>query len=269
MNRDESTMRLFLVSTGPGDLDFMTPQARRAIETATDLVGYGLYLELLGPIAAGKQRHELPLGQEVERARLALDLAAGGRPTALVSSGDIGIYAMASVVFELLDERVRGRTDDDRRGAGWLDVDIEVAPGVSAMQAVASRVGALLGHDFCVISLSDLLTPWAAIERRIHAAGQGDFVTAFYNPVSRRRDWQLDHAREILLAYRPPGTPVVVARNVTRDNEKIRYLSLSALDADEVDMFSLVCVGNSETRVFETPSRSWVYTPRGYAGKPS
>lgn len=262
-------MQLFLVSAGPGDPATLTAQARRAIESATDVVGYGLYLELLGALVAGKTHHESPLGREVERAGLALDLAARGRPTALISSGDIGIYAMASVVFELLDDRVNGRIANGDGQADWLAVDIEVVPGVSAMQAASSRAGAILGHDFCTISLSDLLTPWETIERRIHGAGRGDFVVSFYNPVSRRRDWQLGRARTILLDYRPPGTPVVLARNVSRDNESIRFLTLAELDCGEVDMFSLVCVGNSETRLVRTPSRPWVYTPRGYGGKPS
>lgn len=255
--------RLYIVSIGPGSPDLVTPRAVSAIEASSDLVGYGLYLDLLGSIRAGKTLHELPLGKEAERARLALDLAAGGRVTSLVSSGDAGIYAMATLVFELLDRQPDGAPGR----AGWQGVEIEVIPGISAMQAAASRCGAILGHDFCAISLSDLLTPWETIARRLHAAGAGDFVISLYNPRSGRRHWQIDAARDILLEYRPPGTPVIVGQHLTRRDERIRVIRLSELDAGDVDMFTLVSVGNSESRCFGTPQQEWVYTPRGYGGQ--
>ena len=241
----------------------MTPRASAAIAASSELVAYGLYLELLGDVCNGKTRHELPLGEEIERARLALDLAASGKPTALISSGDIGIYAMATLVFELLDRQLQGKENAPE----WLDVDIEVVPGISAMQAAASRMGAMLGHDFCTISLSDLLTPWETIVKRLHACGQGDFVVSFYNPRSQKRDWQIETARDILLEYRPASTPVILGRQLSRPDESIRVVELQHVDARDVDMFTLVSVGNSESRHIVNKDRHWVYTPRGYRKK--
>ena len=254
---------LYVVGTGPGDLDLVTPMATKAIQKSTDLVAYGLYLDLLGDVCNGKTHHDLPLGEEIGRARLALDLAASGKTTALVSSGDIGIYAMATLVFELLDMQLQGKENHPQ----WLEVNIEVVPGVSAMQAGASRIGAMLGHDFCTISLSDLLTPWQTIEKRLHACGQGDFVVSFYNPRSKKRDWQINTARDILLQYRPKETPVLIGRQLTRSDESITITTLEKLHSDDVDMFTMVSVGNSESRHIINGQSEWVYTPRGYSKK--
>ena len=262
--------KLFLVSTGPGDPALLTPMAREAIEASTDLVAYGLYMDLLKGLCAGKTRHDLPLGEEINRAKLALDLASSGKNTALLSSGDIGIFAMATLVFELLDgEITQAKTGQSNTHSPWLGIDIEVIPGVSAMQASASSVGALLGHDFCAISLSDLLTPWQTIEKRIHCAGEGDFVISFYNPVSKKRNWQLNTARDILLTYRPENTPVVLGRNLTREDQSIAHTTLKKLDAADVDMFTCVSIGNSESRHIINPktNNQWIYTPRGYSKK--
>lgn len=256
-------MQLFVIGTGPGDTDWLTPAAAKAISASTDLVAYGLYIDLLGDIAAGKTRHDLPLGEEIERARLALDLAANGKTTALISSGDIGIYAMSTLVFELLDRLNNGEESNQ----DWRKVEIQVLPGISAVQAGASRVGALLGHDFCTISLSDLLTPWETIEARIKAAALGDFVVAFYNPVSKKRDWQLGAAKEILLEKRPASTPVLLGRNLTRETENLTITTLGELNPADVDMLTLVLVGNSESKTFELDDKQWVYTPRGYSKK--
>ena len=255
--------QLFVVGTGPGDPSLIAPKAREAIEASSDLVAYGLYMDLLGDICAGKRHHDLPLGEEIGRAKLALELAASGKTTALLSSGDIGIYAMATVVFELLDQQLQGQIDQPE----WLEVEVEVLPGISAMQAGASRVGALLGHDFCTISLSDLLTPWETIDKRIHSAGAGDFVVSFYNPVSKKRDWQLNHARDVLLQYRPASTPVLLGRQLTREDEQVTITTLEKLDAKDVDMFTLVSVGNSESRHIVNGNKQWLYTPRGYKKK--
>ncbi len=255
--------KLYLISAGPGDRDLVAPKAIQAISACSDLVAYGLYLELLGDVCNDKTHHDLPLGEEIGRARLALDLAASGKATALISSGDIGIYAMATLVFELLDQQLAEHEEHPE----WLDVDIEVVPGISAMQAGASRVGALLGHDFCTISLSDLLTPWQTIEKRLHACGQGDFVVSFYNPRSKKRDWQINTARDILLEYRPATTPVLLGRQLTREDESIAITTLGQLHSDDVDMFTLVSVGNSESRHIINGSKEWVYTPRGYSKK--
>ncbi len=244
--------RLFVVGTGPGRADWRTAETERLVGAASDLVGYRLYLDLLGPLAAGKALHPFPLGAERERAAAALDLAAGGRTVALVSSGDPGVYAMASLVCELLD--TGGRAD-------WRRVETAVAPGVSALQACAARIGAPLGHDFCAVSLSDLLTPAAEIERRLRAAAEGDFVAALYNPASGRRRAMLDRALEIFRAARPPATPVVHCRAVGRPEERIEVSTLADFDPAPVDMLSLPIVGSARTRV----DGGRVYTPRGYA----
>ncbi|MEP0071318.1 MAG: precorrin-3B C(17)-methyltransferase [Marinomonas sp.] len=255
--------KLFVMGMGPGDLGLVAPNATKALTACSDWVAYGYYLELLGELSEGKTFHDLPLGEEIGRARLALSLAAQGKTTALISSGDIGIYAMATLVFELLDLQLQGKENHPE----WLDVDIEVIPGISAMQAGASRVGAMLGHDFCTISLSDLLTPWETIDKRLHACGAGDFVVSFYNPVSKKRDWQLNHARDVLLQYRPASTPVMIGRQLTRPEEDITFTTLGELDAKDVDMFTMVSVGNSDTKHIVNGEKEWIYTPRGYSKK--
>lgn len=243
---------LSIIGTGPGDPDYLIPAARDALLASTDLVGYDLYLDLLGALTDGKTQHRLPLGQEVERARTALDLAAAGHPTALVSSGDPGIYAMAAVVYELLDSEAR-----------WPGVQVQTLPGISAIQLLAARAGAPLGHDFCTISLSDLLTPRDTILKRIKAAADGDFIIGFYNPASRRRQTLLPAARELLLQQRPGNTPVLIGRQLGRPDEQITTTDLQQLDPSHIDMLSLVLIGNRETRI----GNGFVYTPRGYAGK--
>ncbi len=250
--------RLTIVGIGPGAATMRSPEADAAIARSTDLVGYGLYLDLLGPSAAGKARHAFALGEEEARARLGLDLAAEGRSVALVSSGDAGVYGMAAVVFELM-------AGDDR--PEWNRAAIAVAPGISALQAAAARAGAPLGHDFCAISLSDLLTPWDEIERRLRAAAEADFVVALYNPVSGRRREGLIRARDIVLEHRPADTPVVIARNLGRADEAVRTVALPALTPDDADMLTILIVGSSQTRRFTAGSRDWVYTPRGDAAK--
>jgi precorrin-3B C17-methyltransferase len=255
--------KLFVMGMGPGDLGLVAPNATQALAICSDWVAYGYYLDLLGELSEGKTFHNLPLGEEIGRARLALSLAAQGKNTALISSGDIGIYAMATLVFELLDLQLQGKENHPE----WLNVDIEVIPGISAMQAGASRVGAMLGHDFCTISLSDLLTPWETIDKRLHACGAGDFVVSFYNPVSKKRDWQLNHARDVLLQYRPASTPVMIGRQLTRPEEEITFTTLGELDAKDVDMFTMVSVGNSDTKHIVNGEKQWIYTPRGYSKK--
>jgi cobalt-precorrin 5A hydrolase/precorrin-3B C17-methyltransferase len=249
--------RLAIVGIGPGDPAWRTPEATAQISAASDIVGYSLYLDLLGRAAAGKTLHLSAIGAEEERARLALDLAAAGKDVALISSGDAGIYGLAALVFELLDR-------EERRD--WASVAITVAPGISAMQAAAARAGAPLGHDFCAISLSDLMTPWAAIRARLEAAAVGDFIVALYNPRSARRISQLEEAATILLAQRPPETPVLLARNLGRDSEFSRVSTLGALADAEIDMLTVVIIGSRETRLTRTnPPR--LYTPRGYRRK--
>ena len=247
--------RLAVVGTGPGDAAWRTPEVEAEVRRASDLVGYRLYLDLLGPLAEGKALHAYELGEEEVRVRAALDLAADGRQVALVSSGDPGIYAMASLVFEVLEQ--------DQQ-PDWARIEIAVCPGISALQAAAARIGAPLGHDFCAVSLSDLMTPWPVIERRLTAAAEGDFVVALYNPVSRRRQRQLTAAVDILRRHRPAETPVVLARNLGRAGESVDVIDLAALTPERVDMLTLVLVGSSETRRVTHGGGLWVYTPRGY-----
>lgn len=253
--------RVMLIGIGPGQAAWRTPEASRLIQSADELVGYGLYIDILGPMAAHLPRRDFALGEEEDRCRYALETAATGRDVAIICSGDAGIYAMGALVFELLDRELAsgGVSDAARR------VEVVSAPGISALQAAAARSGALLGHDFCTISLSDLLTPWEAIERRIHGAGAGDFVVAFYNPVSKRRRTQLASARDILLTYRSGATPVLLASNLGRPEEKLLFRTLATLDIDEVDMLTVVMVGASTSRQITHGRGVSIYTPRGYA----
>ncbi len=253
-----------LIGIGPGRSAWRTPEATRLVAQADEIVGYSLYNDLLGPLAPTDRRRDFPIGAEEDRVRHALESAATGKSVALVCSGDAGIYAMAALAWELIDrESGEGGVSDAARR-----VDIVTAPGISAMQAAAARAGAPLGHDFCAISLSDLLTPWPDIENRIEAAAAGDFVIAFYNPVSRRRRTQLAAAKKILLRHRPPDCPVILASNLGRPEETVRVLSLAELQVDNVDMLTLVMVGSSNTRRIERgDGTTKIYTPRGYAAK--
>ncbi|MCT0225450.1 precorrin-3B C(17)-methyltransferase [Synechococcus sp. CS-1328] len=244
--------RLELVGSGPGSLDLLTPDARRALAEATIWVGYGLYLDLLEPLRRpDQQRIEGKLTEERQRCATALELAGAGLPVALISSGDSGIYGMAGLALELW-----GQLPSDQRPA------FAVHPGISALQLAAARCGAPLMHDFCTISLSDRLTPWAVIERRLGAAAAGDFVVALYNPRSRGRDWQLDRARELLLQGRPKTTPVALARQLGRAEEAVSLHTLGDLPVEQVDMLTLVLVGNSSSYVCD----GRMVTPRGYPG---
>ncbi|WP_341368554.1 precorrin-3B C(17)-methyltransferase [Yoonia sp. BS5-3] len=255
--------RLSVVGIGPGQATWRTPEVSKLVADADELVGYGLYIDLLGPLAAGKTRSDFPLGGEEDRCRYALEQAAKGLNVALVCSGDAGIYAMGALVFELLDRGPdqMGVSDAARR------VEVVCSPGVSALQGAAARAGAPLGHDFCAISLSDLLTPRADIIKRLKAAAEGDFVIAFYNPVSKRRRTLLAEARDILLAHRPADTPVMLASSLGRPEESVRYRRLDELDVDEVDMLTVVLVGSSHSRLAALGDGHRMYTPRGYARK--
>ena len=211
----------------------------------------------------GKPRQDFPLGGEEDRCRYALERAGEGVNVAIICSGDAGIYAMGALVFELLDRSpVNGGVSDRARR-----VEVVSAPGVSALQGAAARAGAPLGHDFCAISLSDLLTPTDSIRRRVKAAAEADFVIAFYNPVSKRRRTLLAEAKAMLLAHRPAETPVLLARSLGRPDESLRYVPLSALDVDDVDMMTVVLVGSSQSRLAQLGEGARMYTPRGYAKK--
>ena len=244
--------QLHLVGSGPGRLDLLTPDARRALAEATVWVGYGLYLDLLEPLRRPDQlRCDGRLTEERARCAQALGLANQGLNVALVSSGDSGIYAMAGLALELWLTQ-----SPDQRPS------FEVHPGISALQLAAARAGAPLMHDFCTISLSDRLTPWAVIEKRLEAAAAGDFVVALYNPRSKGRDWQLARAQELLLAGRPGTTPVALARQLGRPEEQVSLHTLGDLPIEQVDMLTLVLVGNSTSRTQD----GRMVTPRGYPG---
>lgn len=255
--------RVSLIGIGPGQSEWRTPEASRLVAEADELVGYGLYIDLLGPLSAGKPRHDFPLGGEEARCRFALERAGEGRDVAIICSGDAGIYAMGALVFELLDNGAAGGPLSDAAGR----VEVISAPGVSALQAAAARAGAPLGHDFCAISLSDLLTPRADILRRIRAAAEGDFVIAFYNPVSKRRRTLLAEARDMLLAHRPADCPVLLASSLGRPEETITFRRLEDLQVDEVDMLTTVLIGSSQSRLAVRGDGPRFYTPRGYAAK--
>ena len=240
------------MGSGPGALDLLSGDARAALARSTVWVGFGPYLDLLEPLRRPDQlRRDGRLTAERERCAEALALASQGLRVALVSSGDSGIYGMAGLALELW----LAREAIDRPS-------FAVHPGISALQLAAARVGAPLMHDFCTISLSDRLTPWEVIERRLRAAAAADFVVALYNPRSRGRDWQLERARTLLLEHRPPGTPVAVAHQLGREGERVSLHSLADLPVEEVDMLTLVLVGNSSTRLQD----GRMVTPRGYPG---
>ena len=247
--------KLAIIGTGPGASQWMSPQVKEILASATDLVGYKTYINLIGHLAEGKRVHESDNRVEAERAYQALDLAASGKYVAVVSSGDPGIYAMAAAVFEVLDQYHKPE---------WQTIDIQIAPGISAMQAAAATIGAPLGHDFCVISLSDILKPWEIIAQRITAAAISDFVIAFYNPVSKERTWQLAAAKKILMEHRQPHTPVVLGRNLGRKGEEVKVITLEELEPTLADMRTVIIIGSSHTRQIQQDNNTWVYTSRRY-----
>jgi cobalt-precorrin 5A hydrolase/precorrin-3B C17-methyltransferase len=237
--------RLALVSLGPGEDTLLPPLAREALATSELVVGLEQYVDRIGHLLRpGTRVLTPPLGNEVARAELALSEARAGGSVALVSSGDVGIYAMASPALELAGE----------------NVDIVVVPGVTAAQAAASLLGSPLGHDHCSVSLSDLLTSWGEIQARVRAAAEGDFVVSLYNPRSKGRDWQLGKVKEILLEHRPPDTPVGIVKDAYRPTQRIILTDLVSLRPEDVDMLTIVLVGSSQTRVVA----GRMVTPRGY-----
>lgn len=244
--------RLAVVGLGPGDVRWLTPQADAALAAADALFGYGPYLDR-APVRDGQTRHPSDNRQEAPRARAALETAAAGTNVALVSGGDPGVFAMAATVCEQIESGP----------AAWRGLDVEIVPGVTAMLAVAARVGAPLGHDFCALSLSDNLKPWPVIERRLDAAAQAGFVIALYNPISQARPWQLTAALGRLRRYLPATTPTVFGRAVGRADETVAVTTLQAADPAGADMATLVIVGSAETRLVSRPGQApLVYTPR-------
>lgn len=240
--------RITVIGIGPGDPACLTPEASRAIQMADTVVSYKYYSRFITPyIREGARLLESGMKQERPRAEMAFEAAESGEEVAVISSGDAGIYGMAPLIYEMKIQR-------------QSDVEIVSVPGISAFQKAAALLGAPMGHDFCVISLSDLMTPWSLIERRIRAAAEADFITAVYNPRSTGRYWQLDRLKEIFLESRDPSTPVGFVRQAGRDDEKTEITSLGKFDTEKIDMFTVVIIGNSQT--FEADGK--MITPRGY-----
>jgi precorrin-2 C(20)-methyltransferase len=246
LNDSPTRGKVWVVGIGPGDPDLLTRQALRILQNASDFVGYSAYLKLLEDLGCHARLYPLPLGAEAERARLALDLARQGRQVALISSGDAGVYGMASVLLETAAETP--------------EIEIEVIPGITAATAAAALLGAPLGHDFVCLSLSDLLTPWPMIERRLEAAARGDFVIALYNPASQRRTWQLPRACQILRAFRAPDTPVGLVHGAFRPGMRVQRTTLQEFRPETAGMDSTILIGSSRTRLIHDR----LVTPRGY-----
>ncbi|TCS77251.1 precorrin-3B C(17)-methyltransferase [Pectinatus cerevisiiphilus] len=241
--------KITVIGIGPGSLDDMTLRAHKAIEKADTIAGYNTYIKLIEPLLAGKKIIGTGMMQEIDRCTMALAEACKGHDVAVVSSGDAGVYGMAGLVLELLLQKPAEERPQ-----------VAIIPGVSAVNAAAAILGAPLMHDFAVISLSDLLTPWDLIKKRAAFAAQGDFVIALYNPKSRKRVEHIEEIREILLKYKPANTPVGIVRGATRNNESVVISDLANFTKEEIDMFSLVIIGNSNTY----SKNNLMITPRGY-----
>jgi precorrin-3B C17-methyltransferase len=244
--------RLAIVGIGPGAAELVTPLAAETLASATDLVGYGPYLARV-PERPGQTRHASDNREELARARDALVLAAAGKNVAVVSSGDPGVFAMASAMFEAIETGQQS----------WKSIEVTVVPGISAMFAAAAKAGAPLGHDFCVISLSDNLKPWDLVLKRLEAAAAGDFVIVLYNPASKARPWQLGEALDLIGRYRSSETPVIFARAVTQADENVELTTLGAADFSRADMRTILIVGSSATKLISRGNgEPFVYTPR-------
>ena len=249
---------LAIVGIGPGAAKWMSPEVANILEKATDFVGYKTYLNLVKGFTQGKTIHASDNRVEIERAHQAIALARSGKSVVVVSSGDAGIYGMAAAVYEALEA-------ERDHVANINDIEIRVAPGISAVQAAAAAIGAPIGHDFCTISLSDILKPWEIITTRLAAAAQADFVIAIYNPISTQRRWQLTAAKDLLLQWRSPDTPVVLGHKMGRQGENVKVIRLSELEPELADMQTVIIVGSSKTRIINSGDRQWVYTSRSYA----
>ncbi len=241
--------KLYVVGLGPGGAEYMTEEARAALARADVLVGYTVYLDLVRDMFPDKEIFTTPMRQEIERCRRALEIASGGKTVAMLSSGDAGVYGMAGLILEMSGE--------------FPEVEIEVVAGVTAALSGAAVLGAPLMHDFCVISLSDLLTPWETIKRRLRCAAEGDFAVCIYNPCSKKRRDHLRRACDILLAVKSPDTVSGWVRNIGREGQEMKILTLGELRNEELDMFTTVFVGSSKTRRIG----GRMVTPRGYENK--
>ncbi len=263
--------KIFLVGVGPGAIEHFTTRAREAIEESGVIVGYSTYIELVSSQIAGKEIISTGMTEEIDRAKASVEKASQGQTVSVVSSGDSGIYGMAGLVYEVLFERGWKPAEDGQAGgaiktgviAPDAEISVEVVPGVTAMTAIGALLGAPIMHDFASISMSDLLTPWPVIEKRMEAAAAADFVIGIYNPQSKRRNWQLKKAREILLKYRKPETPVGIIKSAYRSAQNIVLTTLADMCTHEIGMLTTILVGNSHTFARD----GVMVTPRGYENK--
>lgn len=239
-------MKIYVIGTGPGELSQITPKAMEAIRESNVIAGYNLYVDLLGDVIAGKELIQTPMKQEVKRCEMAIEAALAGNTVAMISSGDAGVYGMAGLIYELAEDHP--------------DLDIEVISGITAASSAGAVLGAPLIHDFAVISLSDLLTPWEKIEKRLEMAAAADFVIALYNPSSMKRADYLQKACDIMMRHKSPDIKCGYVRNIGRDEEEHRVLTLRELRDAKVDMFTTVIIGNESTKVINGK----LVTPRGY-----
>jgi precorrin-3B C17-methyltransferase len=245
------------VSLGPGDRDHLSPVAEKALMACDLVVGYRTYVELIRPILGDKETVATGMRQEIERVNLALNEALNGKSVCLVSSGDAGIYGMAGLVLEVCRNKEIPLAPEPK------GLRLTFIPGVPAFAAAGSLLGAPLMHDFAVVSLSDLLTPWETIEKRLRMVGEADLVVAIYNPRSKKRDWQINRAREILLEFRRGSTPVGIVSRATREGEEVTLTDLEHMHSYPIDMQTVIIVGNSRTFTYQ----SFMVTPRGYLNK--
>ncbi len=241
--------KVYVVGLGPGGAEFMTASARAALERSDVLCGYTVYVDLVAPLYPEKEQYTTPMTKEIDRCRWALDTARSGKTVAMVCSGDAGVYGMAGPVLQLAE--------------AFPEVEVEVVPGVTAALSGGAALGAPLGHDFCVISLSDLLTPWEQIGKRLECAAMGDFAICLYNPASKKRIDYLQKACDILLRYKDPETVCGWVRNIGREGQSRRLLTLRELRDEALDMFATVFIGSSTTQM----TAGWMVTPRGYEKK--
>ena len=257
------TNQLFIVGIGPGSPEHLTRRAGQVLASVEVVAGYRTYIDLIRPLIDGKEIISTGMTQEVARVEAAIEQARAGKPCAIVSSGDPGIYAMAGLVFETCKIKNIPIAPPQSNPADGTTLIVEVVPGIPAVCAGASLLGAPLTHDFAVISLSDLLTPWEIIEERLEAAARADFVIILYNPKSKKRNWQLESAREIILRHRDKNTPVGIVSRAMRAQQNIEIVSLGNMHTDDVDMQTTVFIGSSTSSQY----MDFMYTPRGYAKK--
>lgn len=254
-------MKLYIIGTGPGSVDYLAPRAAAVLTKVECVAGYTTYIDLISDLVKGKEIISTGMMKEVQRVEEAIETALSGKSCALISGGDAGIYAMAGLVFEICKERqlkiTRNESDDSKA------LCLEVVPGIPALAAGAALVGAPLTHDFAAISLSDLLTPWETIEKRLSAAAMADFVIVLYNPKSKKRDWQLGRAQELVLEHRKGDTPVGIVTGAMRENQAIDFTTLDNLDKADIGMQTVVFIGN----ISSTHYMDFMFTPRGYSKK--